>query len=189
MFGCVHGHCGPVFGGGGGRAGPVAASTVGIWPHHALGDRRADGLFDPWLSGQSSVLALRSGHGSSSPALLVVAVSVAALAGGYAVGGISREPRPGRLLSRGVALGMALPAPRRSFWIVVGLCVVAVGAFALYAPKVGINSPTDLSSSRKRFGEVEGGQTVFGYHRFAMSLAGIGFVLGVYTIVRRRLSW
>ncbi len=61
---------------------------------------------------------LLSGLGTDvlTPGLLVVAVAVAALAGGYAVAKTNPHPQPGRLLRRGVALGMASPSPRRTFW-------------------------------------------------------------------------
>ena len=124
-----------------------------------------------------------------TPGILVVSVAVAALAIGYAAGRTTQVPKPGRLLQRAVALGFAGPSPRRTMWVVLALCAIAIVAFVLYAPKVGINTPADLFSSRKRYGEVEGGETVFGYYRLGMSLAGVAFILGVFTMARTRVGW
>jgi oligosaccharide repeat unit polymerase len=124
-----------------------------------------------------------------TPGLLVVSIAVAALAVGYAAGRPNQVPKPGRLLQRGVLLGFAGPSPRRTFWAVLVLCAIAIVAFAVYAPKVGLNTPADILTSRKRIAEVEGGKTVFGYYRFGMSLAGLAFILAVYTMVRQRVSW
>ena len=119
--------------------------------------------------------------------LLVMSVGIGAMAIGYLATGPQAEPRPGRFLRRAVELGCSRPSSRRAFWAVVVLCGIAVVAFALYAPKVGIQSPAELFTSRKRYGEIQGGETVFGYYRFAISLAGIAFLIGSFTLVRRRL--
>lgn len=119
--------------------------------------------------------------------LLVMSAGVGAMAIGYLATGTRAQPRPGRLLRRAVQVGCSRPSPRRAFWAVVILCGIAVVAFALYAPKVGIHSPAELFTSRKRYGEIEGGETVFGYYRFAISLAGIAFLIGSFTLVRRHV--
>jgi hypothetical protein len=124
-----------------------------------------------------------------TPGLLVVSVAVAALAIGYVAGTPNQVPKPGGLLQRGVSLGLARPSPRRTFWGVLALCAIATMAFAAYAPKVGLHIPADLLTSRKRIAEVGGGETVFAYYRFVMSLAGVAFILAVFTMVRRRVSW
>src|SRR5947207_6833832 len=125
-----------------------------------------------------------------TPGLLVVGLGVVALTVGYLVMRPNRSPRPGSVIRRGMRLGMASPSPDRAFWVVVAACAVSLAAFAVYAPKVGINSPTDLLTSQKRFVPVGGRyESVLGYYRFAMSFAAIGFIFAVYTLVRRRLSW
>ena len=88
--------------------------------------------------------------------LLVMSVGVGVMAVGYLVAGSDRVSRPGRLLRRAVELGFSRPSPRRTFWAVAVLCGVAMVAFALYAPKVGIQSPAELLTSRKRYGEIQG---------------------------------
>lgn len=120
--------------------------------------------------------------------ILVVSVAVAALGIGYVAARTDQVPKPGRLLRRAVALGLHHPSPRRTAWAVAALCAIAVVAFLIYAPKVGIQGPADLLSSRKRYAEVEGGETVYGYYRFGMSLAGVAFILGAFTLVRQRVS-
>lgn len=124
-----------------------------------------------------------------TPGLLVVSLGIAALTAGYLATRPNRRPRPGRLLERGVRAGLSRPSPRRAFWTVTGLAALAVAAFAIYAPKVGVHTPADLLTSRKRYTTVSGGETVLGYYRFVMSLAGIGFILAVYTMVRLGISW
>jgi oligosaccharide repeat unit polymerase len=125
-----------------------------------------------------------------TPGLLVAALGVAALAIGYLAGRPKNfAPRLGGILQRGVRLGLGAPSPSRAFWVVSVLCAVSVAAFALYAPQVGIHTPSDLLSSQKRYALVAGGHTTLGYHRFVMSFAGIGFIFAVYTLVRQRVSW
>ena len=121
--------------------------------------------------------------------LLVVGVGVIALGVGYLVSSPGRvSPRPGRLLTRGVQLGLAKPSPRRTFWVALMVCVIAMVAFALYAPKVGLHSPSQLLSSRKRYVLTEGHVLVYGYYRFVISLTGPMFMLVTYVMVRNSIS-
>jgi hypothetical protein len=125
-----------------------------------------------------------------SRGLLVVSVGVIALGVGYLASSPARgKLEPGRLLKRGMALGLSRPSPQRTFWAVSALCALSAGAFAVYAPKVGIHTPADLLSSRKRFVGVGSQQTVYGYYRFVIGLSGVGFILAVYTIAQNRLVW
>jgi oligosaccharide repeat unit polymerase len=67
--------------------------------------------------------------------------------------------------------------------------LISVIAFVLYAPKVGLHSPSDLLSSRKRYTVTGGHVASYGYYRFVIGLSGIGFIFAVYTIARNRLRW
>ncbi len=141
-------------------------------------------------SSSEGASGLLSGLGDTevlTEGLLVMSVGIGVMAIGYLAVGTQAVPRPGRFLRRAVERGFSRPSPRRAFWAVVVLCGIAMVAFALYAPKVGIQSPAELLTSRKRYGEIQGGETVFGYYRFAISLAGIAFLIGVFTLVRRRV--
>jgi len=75
------------------------------------------------------------------------------------------------------------------FWAVSGLCLASVIAFAFYAPRVGITSLDSLLTSEKRFAEVDGDLTVFGYYRWGVSLAGIGVILGAYAVAQHGMRW
>jgi oligosaccharide repeat unit polymerase len=121
--------------------------------------------------------------------LLVVSIGVIALGVGYlASNSGDGNLRPGRLLTRGMRLGLARPSPRRTFWVGLMVCVISMVAFGLYAPKVGLHSPTDLLSSRKRFTVENGHVLVYGYYRFVISLAGPTFMLLAYVMIRNGIS-
>ena len=121
--------------------------------------------------------------------LLVVGIGVIALSVGYFASNPGRGSlAPGRLLTRGMQLGLARPSPRRAFWVGLVMCVISLAAFGLYAPKVGLHSPSDLLSSRKRY-VVENGHAIFyGYYRFVIFLSGPTFILLVYVMVRNGVS-
>jgi oligosaccharide repeat unit polymerase len=122
--------------------------------------------------------------------LIVTAVAVALLLIGYAV---SRppiaSPKVGSVLGWATRRGMGRPDSRRVLWISLGLCLLSLVAFAIYAPKVGLTSPAELLSSRKRFVRLGNQVLVYGYLRFLIGLCSIGFLLITYTITRNRLSW
>jgi oligosaccharide repeat unit polymerase len=122
--------------------------------------------------------------------LLVVSVGVVALGVGYLASSNRGHGslRPGRLLTWGVQLGLAKPSPRRAFWVALVMCVISLVAFGLYAPKVGLHSPGDLLSSRKRFVVENGHVLVYGYYRFVISLASPTFILLAYIMVRNGIS-
>ncbi len=152
------------------------------------------------IAGQTIYLThgapLRAGLLSGLPlsilndALLVVGAGVIALCAGYLVSGRSIEKAgPGRTMRWAMRRGLAEPTPRKVFWICLALLVIAALAFAVYAPKVGINSLGALLSSRKRFAVVEGKVLVYGYYRWLVGLCGVGFLLAIYTILRNRLPW
>lgn len=122
-------------------------------------------------------------------ALLVVALGVIVLCLGYLASRHISGRRPGRLFAWTARRRLADPSPRRVFWICIALLLISGLAFAVYAPKVGIHSPADLLSSRKRFAVVDGKVVVYGYYRWLVGLCGVGFLLATYTIVRRRVSW
>jgi oligosaccharide repeat unit polymerase len=122
--------------------------------------------------------------------LIIVTLGVFAFLIGFVVSNPGNgTQRPGRLLSKGVRLGLAQTSPRRTYWVALLACLISVVAFALYAPKVGIHSPGQLLTSRKRWVVTEGQVQVFGYYRFLLGLPGIAFLLCVYTITRERLRW
>jgi oligosaccharide repeat unit polymerase len=121
--------------------------------------------------------------------LLVVGVGIIALGVGYFASNPGRVSlRPGRLLALGMRLGLARPSPRRAFWVALALCVISMVAFGLYAPKVGLHSPSDLLSSRKRFALEDGHAIFYGYYRFLIFLSGSAFVLLTYVWVRNGVS-
>lgn len=121
--------------------------------------------------------------------LLVVSVGVVALSVGYLASHPGRGSlMPGRLLTRGLRLELAKPSPRRVFRMGVVMCAISLVAFALYAPRVGLHSPSDLLSSRKRFVVENGHVLVYGYYRFFIALASPTFMLLVYAMVRRGIS-
>ena len=123
-------------------------------------------------------------------ALLVVGAGVIACCLGYlAFGRLRTKAAPGPGFRWLVRRGFSDPSPERAFWIVLALLVLATVGFALYAPKVGIDSVGSLLSSRKRFAVVEGKVVVYGYYRWMVGLCGIGFLFAVYTMVRNQLSW
>lgn len=125
-----------------------------------------------------------------SRGLLVVSIGVIALCAGYLVSRpVGDEPQTGRAFGWAMRRGFADPAPRRVFWLCLGLLAISAVAFALYAPKVGIHGLGDLLSSRKRFAVVEGKVVVYGYYRSLIGLCGVGFLLAVYTIFRDGLRW
>jgi oligosaccharide repeat unit polymerase len=122
--------------------------------------------------------------------LLVVGAGVTSLCLGYlAYATVRKEPSPGPGFRWLMDRGFADPSPRRALWIVLALLVIAALGFAIYAPKVGIDSVDSLLSSRKRFAVVDGQVVVYGYYRWVIGLCGIGFLFAVYTIVRNGLSW
>ena len=119
----------------------------------------------------------------------MVSVGVVALGVGYLAANAGRESiRPGRMLTRGMQLGLAKSSPRRVFWVAVVLCVISMAAFALYAPKVGLHSLHDLLSSRKRFVVENGHVLVYGYYRFLVFQSGTAFILVAYVMIRSRIS-
>lgn len=120
--------------------------------------------------------------------LLVVGVAVLGLVLGYLLASRPGFVKPGPILGRAVELGLARSSPRRVFWAVSALCLISLAAFALYVPQVASPSQS-LLTSEKRFVDIEGGQTIFGYYRWLISLTGTGFVLAVYTIVQNRRPW
>jgi hypothetical protein len=125
-----------------------------------------------------------------SRALLVVGAGVISLCLGYlAYGAVRKEPVPGTGFRWLIDRGFADPSPRRVLWIVLALLVIAALGFAIYAPKVGIDSVGSLFSSRKRFVVIDGQVVVYGYYRWVIGLCGIGFLFAVYTLVRNQLSW
>jgi hypothetical protein len=123
-------------------------------------------------------------------ALLVVGAGVIACCLGYlAFDKLRTKPAPGPAFRWLIRRGFADPSPERAFWIVLALLALAAVGFAVYAPKVGIDSVGSLLSSRKRFAVIEGQVVVYGYYRWMVGLCGIGFLFAVYTIVRNQLSW
>lgn len=61
--------------------------------------------------------------------------------------------------------------------MVVLLLLVSLVGLVLFLPRVGITDLDSLLVSRKRFVQVEGGQSPLGYHRLAMSMAGVAALL------------
>jgi hypothetical protein len=122
-------------------------------------------------------------------ALLVVAVGVLVMCVGYLAVGPRRRTAPGRAFRWAMSRRIDDPSVRRVFWICLALLVISGLAFAVYAPKVGINSLGELLKSQKRFAVVEGKVLVYGYYRSLVGLCGVGFLLATYTIVRNRLKW
>ena len=139
--------------------------------------------FLAFLATPAEEYALLTGVGESglTQGLLVVAVGTGALALGFLAATPPSRPRPGRMLRSMVGAGMAKPSVKRMTVIVGVLCAISMVSFALYAPKVGISGLSDLLTSQKRFVDVAGGTTSLGYYRFGISLAGVAFVLAVYT--------
>lgn len=121
--------------------------------------------------------------------LLVTAAGLGALAIGYHWLSAGDRPQVGRVLRYGLKHGLAAPAPRRMLWAVLVLCAISLVSFVLYAPLVGITSIESLLVSQKRFGLVQGELTGFGYHRWGISLAGVGVIVGAHAITQHGISW
>jgi oligosaccharide repeat unit polymerase len=122
--------------------------------------------------------------------LLVAAVGTFAMMVGYAIARPrTNAPQPGSILGWASRHGLGRPSARGVLWVSAGLLLLSLVAFALYAPKVGLTSPADLLSSRKRFARLGNQILVYGYLRFLIGLSSIAFLLAVYTITRRKLSW
>lgn len=130
--------------------------------------------------------ALLSGVGGSGlwDGLLVVTAGTATMAVGYLAATRLLRDRPGPLMRRAVEAGLGRPDRGRLTIAIAGLCGIAIVAFAVYAPKVGIHGIGDLLTSRKRFVDVDGQRSPLGVYRNLISLSGVALILAAYGLAR-----